>query len=495
MPPYLWCVVKGMFDYDTYLSVFTWRYGSKEMRRLFSEVATRATWRRIWLGLAEAEAEKKLVNAVELEDIRSYADASNVDIRRAHEIERQIRHDLMAEIRVFAEQAKKGGGKIHLGATSADIEDNADVLKIREALDIILTRLVNCLDAAATKIREYYDLPCMGWTHLQPAEPTTVGYRIAQYAQDLVTDIRCVEFLLEKVVKGKGLKGSVGTSSSFKELLSGISEPIDLESAFLSKLGLDAYFVSTQTYPRKLDLLVLSVLSSIAQSAHKFAFDVRLMQSPVFGEWSEPIGERQVGSSAMPFKRNPVSSERICSLARFVAVLPQVAFSNASSTLLERTLDDSANRRIAIPEGFLAVDEILILYDKVMSGLQIYGKVVERNLRRFAPFSATEQLLMKLVKAGESRQEMHELIRGYSFKAWRAVLEGEENPLIDLLASDSRIAAKLQRSEIESILGSAGFKEQVGDAPKRCLEFIRREVTPIQEKYSDRIGRKVSAEF
>ena len=484
-----------MFDYNTYLSVFTWRYGSKEMRRLFSEVAARATWRRIWLALAEAEAEKNLLNREELEDIRAYADASKVDIRRAHEIERQIRHDLMAEVRVFAEQAKKGGGKIHLGATSADIEDNADVLKIREALDIILTRLVNCLEAASKKIKEYYDLPCMGWTHLQPAEPTTVGYRIAQYAQDLVTDIRCVEFLLDKVVKGKGLKGSVGTSSSFKELLSGISEPVNLESTFLGKLNLDAYFVSTQTYPRKLDLLVLSTLSSIAQSAHKFAFDVRLMQSPVFGEWSEPIGAHQVGSSAMPFKRNPVSSERICSLARFVAVLPQVAFINASSTLLERTLDDSANRRIILPEGFLAVDEILILYDKVMSGLQIYGKVIERNLRRFAPFSATERLLMTLVKAGESRQEMHELIRSYSFKAWLAVLEGEENPLVDLLADDSKIAAKLQRSEIESILSPSDFKEQVGDAPQRCLEFTRREIEPILERYSDRIGRRGSAEF
>ena len=484
-----------MFDYDTYLSVFTWRYGSKEMRQLFSEVATRATWRRIWLALAEAEAEKGLLTQEELEDIRAHADASKVDIKRAHEVEREIRHDLMAEIRVFAEQAKKGGGKIHLGATSADIEDNADALKIRAALDIILTRLVNCLDSAAKKIEKYYDLPCMGWTHLQPAEPTTVGYRLAQYAQDLVTDIRCVEFLLEKVVKGKGLKGSVGTSSSFKELLSGICEPNELEAAFLSKLGLEAYFVSTQTYPRKLDFLVLSTLASIAQSAHKFAFDVRLMQSPVFGEWSEPLGERQVGSSAMPFKRNPVSSERICSLARFVAVLPQIAFVNASSTLLERTLDDSANRRIIIPEGFLAVDEILILYDKVMSGLQIYEKAIERNLRRFAPFSATERLLMRLVKAGESRQEMHELIRAYSFKAWRAVLEGEENPLIDLLASDSRIAAKLPRSEIESILGSSGFKEQVGDAPQRCLEFLRREVTPILEKYADRVGRRVSAEF
>jgi adenylosuccinate lyase len=484
-----------MFDYSTYLSVFTWRYGSNEMRQLFSEVATRATWRRIWLALAEAEAEKGLVTQEELEDIRAYADASKVDLKRAHEVEREIRHDLMAEVRVFAEQAKRGGGKIHLGATSADIEDNADALKIEAALNIILTRLVNCLDSASKKIREYHDLPCLGWTHLQPAEPTTVGYRLAQYAQDLVTDIRCVEFLLEKVVKGKGLKGSVGTSSSFKELLSGISEPIELESAFLSKLGLDAYFVSTQTYPRKLDLLLLSTLASIAQSAHKFAFDVRLMQSPVFGEWSEPIGERQVGSSAMPFKRNPVSSERICSLARFVAVLPQVAFINASSTLLERTLDDSANRRIIIPEGFLAVDEILILYDKIMGGLQIYEKVIERNLRRFAPFSATERLLMRLVKAGENRQEMHELIRTYSFKAWRAVLEGEENPLIDLLASDSRIAAKIQRSELESILGSAGFKEQVGDAPKRCLEFLSRDVEPVLEKYADRVGRRVSAEF
>lgn len=481
-----------MFDYDTYLSVFTWRYGSKEMRHLFSEVATRAMWRRIWLALAEAEAEKNLVSEEELEDIRAYATAEKVDMKRAHEIERQIRHDLMAEIRVFAEQAKKGGGKIHLGATSADIEDNADALKIRRALDIILTRLVNCLDSASKKIKEYYALPCMGWTHLQPAEPTTVGYRIAQYAQDLVTDLKYVEFLLDVVVKGKGLKGSVGTSSSFKELLQDTSEPIELESSFLRKLGLDAYFVSTQTYPRKLDFLVLSALASIAQSAHRFAFDVRLMQSPVFGEWSEPIGEKQVGSSAMPFKRNPVSSERICSLARFVSVLPQIAYINASSTLLERTLDDSANRRIIIPEGFLAVDEILILYDKVMRGLQIHEKIIERNLRRFAPFSATERLLMRLVKAGENRQEMHELIRRYAFKAWEAVMQGEENPLATLLSSDSRIAAKLKREEIEELLSSTAL---VGDAPKRCLEFVKKEVEPILERYSARVGVKADSEF
>ncbi|MEM1993868.1 MAG: adenylosuccinate lyase [Nitrososphaerales archaeon] len=484
-----------MFDYDDYLSVFTWRYGSKEMRKLFSEVATRAIWRRIWLALAEAEAEKNLVSKEELEDIRAYADAESVNINRAHEIERQIKHDLMAEIKVFAEQAKIGGGKIHLGATSADIEDNADALKIRKALDIILTRLVNCLDSASKKIKEYRALPCMGWTHLQPAEPTTVGYRIAQYAQDLVTDVKCVEFVLNVVVKGKGLKGSVGTSSSFKELLSRASQPADLESAFLKKLGLESYLVSTQTYPRKLDFLVLSTLSSIAQSAHRFAFDVRLMQSPVFGEWSEPIGEKQVGSSAMPFKRNPVLSERICSLARFVSMLPQVAYINASSSLLERTLDDSANRRIIIPEGFLAVDEILILYDKVMRGLQIYERVIERNLRRFAPFSATERLLMQLVKAGESRQEMHELIRGYAFKAWDAVMQGAENPLASLLSSDSRIASKLNRKVVEDLLGSSGYGELVGDAPERCLEFVQREINPILERYSDRIGIRADSEF
>ncbi len=332
----------------------------------------------------------------------------------------------------------------------------------------------------------------MGWAHLQPAEPTTVGYRIAQYAQDLVTDIRYVEFLLDKVVKAKGLKGSVGTSASFKELLEGIDEPYSLEKIFLEKIGLDAYTISTQTYPRKLDFLVLSGLASIAQSAHKFALDLRLMQSPVFGEWSEPIGEQQVGSSAMPFKRNPVSSERICSLARYVGMLPYAAFLNAALTVFERTLDDSANRRIILPEGFLAVDEILMLYDRVMGGLRVYEGAVVRNLRRFAPFSATERLLMRLVKAGESRQEMHELIREYSFKAWEAVMRGEENPLVDLLANDKRISARLSRSEIEAIVGFTG---QVGDAPERCHKFLVEEADPLLEKYAERVGRRVEAEF
>ncbi|TDA33313.1 MAG: adenylosuccinate lyase [Hadesarchaea archaeon] len=480
------------FDYSTFLSPFTWRYGSEEMRSLFSELEYRALWRKVWRALAEAQAEWGLISEEELKEIREKAEKEHIDLELSHRVEREIKHDLMAELKVFSQQCSKGGGKLHLGATSMDVEDNAEVLRMRRALDLLLTRLVNCLHALSLRIREHKDTICMGWTHLQPAEPTTLGYRLALYAQDLLIDLRAVEILLSEFLKGKGMKGAVGTSASFKRLLEGKARPEELEAKVMEKLGLPYFTVSGQTYPRKQDFMVLSVLAGIAQSAHKFGADLRHTHSPLWGEVYEPMGEKQVGSSAMPFKRNPVLSERMCSLARYVASLPRVAWENASHTLFERTLDDSANRRVILAEGFLAVDEILILYQHLVEGMEVNRTMIDRNLKLFFPFSALEPLLMVLVKKGGNRQELHERLRRLSSMAWERVREGGENPLPSLLKEDPSVGPLLTEEEWEEILDPS---KHLGDAVERCERFLEREVAPVLAKYSERLGRKVPPSF
>jgi len=480
------------FDYSTFLSPFTWRYGSPEMRKIFSEINYRAAWRKIWVALAEAQSKYGLVTQKELADLKSKMGLEHIDLKRAHEIEREIRHDMMAEIKTYAEQCPTGGGKIHLGATSMDIEDNAEVLRIKAALDLVLTRLTNCLDSLSEQIIKFKDLPCIGWTHLQPAEPTTLGYRLASYAQDLVLDIRGTENLLRDFVKGKGIKGAVGTSASFQMLLKGKGRASALEDQVMKKLGIKAFPISTQTYPRKLDYLVLAVLAGTAQSLHKFGVDLRHLQSPAYGELSEPIGEARVGSSAMPFKKNPISAERMCSLARYISTLPDVAWENAAQAILERTLDDSANRRIVLAESFLALDECLMVYDQLTRGLVVYPVIMKRNLERYAPFAATEAVLMKLVKRGEDRQRMHEKLRGLSFKAWERVMKGEQNPLPDLLKKDRTISSKLNDREIDELLDPT---KHLGDASERCERFVKTAIKPILSKYRNRVGKRRSAEF
>lgn len=470
------------FDYTDFLSPFTWRYGSPEMRDIFSETNYRTLWRKIWVSLAEAQAEHGLVSEEEVEDLKSKASSENINLERAHEIEEKIGHDLMAEVKTYAEQCPEGGGKIHLGATSMDIEDNADVLRMRKAFNLLLEKIVGCLEIFSNRIDEYKDTACMGWTHLQPAEPTTIGYRFANYAQDLVLDIQMIENLLEEFLKGKGVKGAVGTSASYQRLLGKDENPSDMEKKVMEKLDLEAFPISTQTYPRKLDSLVLSALASVAQSVHKFALDLRHLQSPPYGEMSEPIKESQVGSSAMPSKKNPVTSERMCSLARYVETLPRVSQENAAQSVLERTLDDSANRRITIPESFLAVDECLDQYQKILKGLQIYPKGIENNLNKYGPFSGTEAILMKLVEEGEDRQEMHERLRKISSEAWEKVMAGKENPLPQLLKDDELIGSQLSGEEIEKLLEPS---EHVGDSPQRCEEFLQETVQPIISKYEE----------
>ena len=480
------------FGYDTFLSPFTWRYGSDEMRGLFSEQNRRGSWRAIWLELARAESEFGLVSEDELAGISAKAHVRHVDIERAHELERKIRHDLMAELRTFAEQARQGGGKLHLGATSMDIEDNSDALLFRRALELTLTRLVNCLEATREKVLRYKGTVCMAWTHLQPAEPTTLGYRLANYAQDILMDIELLETVRDRFLRGKGMKGAVGTSASFSKLLGSGRDARKLESRVMKALGLDYFPLSTQTYPRKVDVILLSCLASIASSCHKFGLDLRVLQSPAFGELSEPMEELQVGSSAMPFKKNPVTAERMCSLARLVSAFPSVAFANAANSILERTLDDSASRRVVMPEAFLAIDECLMIYERLMRGLKVYPAMIEKNLEKFGPFAGTEAVMMKLVEMGEDRQEMHELIRVQSFIAWDEMMKGRPNPLARMLSENATISSRLKPGEVRRLLDP---RHHTGDAKERCEIFVKEAIDPVLGRHRKMVGAKSKVEY
>ena len=457
------------YSHETFISPFTWRYGSTEMRELWSEISKRKLWRRIWVALASAQAKVGLVSQEQVDDLRAHQD--DIDWARAQEIERELVHDLVSEIRAFAEKCPVGGGIIHLGATSMDVEDNADALRLRESMTLLRQRVVAVLAAFAPLIEAEAEAPLMAYTHLQPAEPTTLGYRLSQYAQDLLEDLESLDQATSRV-RGKGFKGAVGTSASYAHLLEGRGvNPAEMERRIMAELDLPSFSVTTQTYPRKMDYQILCVLAGIAQSGYKFALDLRLLQSPLYGEMSEPFGRHRVGSSAMPFKRNPDRSETVCSLARYVAGLPRAAWDNAAHSALERTLDDSANRRVVLPEAFLAVDEILSRYQRFVAGLQIGRQAMARNLADYGPFAATEPLLMSLVKAGASRQEMHERIRDCSMAAWEAVQAGKPNPLFFLLASDAEIASYLDPAEVQAILKAGSG---TGDAAQRARGMARR---------------------
>ena len=463
----------------TYQSPFSHRYGSDAMRAIWSERYKRLLWRRVWVALAEAQCELGVVSPAQVDDLRAHMnEVTEASIARALEIEREIQHDLMAELRAYAEQCPVGGGIIHLGATSMDVEDNADALRLRQALDLVRTSLTDLIRALAEQVLQHADLPTMGFTHLQPAEPTTVGYRLAQYLQDLMMDLDEVERVRDGI-RGKGFKGAVGTGASYWEIVgqrsreSPTSDPQSpstsdsqpLEQRVLARLGLDAFPVTTQTYPRKQDWLVMNALAGIAQSLYKFAFDLRVLQSPPVGEWSEPFGAKQVGSSAMPFKRNPINAEKVDSLARLVATLPRVAWDNAAHSLLERTLDDSANRRVVLPEAFLATDELLAVALRMIRGLRLNRTQIERNMRTYGPFAATERLLVAVTKAGANRQEMHERIREHSLAAWARVNAGESNPLVASLCADAQITRYIAPEAARALLDAEGY---VGDAPQRA---------------------------
>ena len=451
------------FTHESYLSPLTWRYGSETMRRTWSEAEKRRLMRRVWVALAEAQYEAGLVTAMQVADLRARQD--HIDIERAQQIEEEIRHDLMAEIRTYAEQCPVGGPIIHLGATSMDVLDNVDALRLRTGLDQIIERLKRSLATLAARIADDADTPAIAFTHIQPAEPTTVGYRFAQHGQDLLADLEELQRVRNNI-RGKGMKGAVGTSASYTQLLSDSEfTPRQLEERVMQKLDLPAYEAATQTYPRKQDWLVVNALAGLCASLHKFAFDLRILQSPPFGEWSEPFGSKQVGSSAMPFKRNPIAAENIDSLTRQVAALPRIAWDNSALNLLERTLDDSANRRLYLPEAFLLTDEVLIRCQRLFEGVTVWPGPTARNLRDYGVFAATERLLMEAVKAGGDRQVLHELIREQSLVAWKALQEGKPNPLVDNLMTDPRITDLIPPERAHSLLQASAY---VGDAPQRA---------------------------
>jgi adenylosuccinate lyase len=456
-------------DYSSYASPFSWRYGRAEMRKLFSERERRRLWRAVWVALAESQERSGLISRAEIDDIRAHAD--EIDVEAALAFENEIGHDLMAEIRVFASQAKIGGGKLHLGATSMDVEDTVETYRMRRALVLLGVSLHALLRAFAAKIEQYADLTCMAFTHLQPAEPTTVGYRLAVYAQDLLIDEAQLRTAYSQLT-AKGIRGATGTSASYAHLLRGTGRtPREQEEEVLSAFDLQAREVSTQTYPRKLDYLVLCALAGTGASLSKFAADVRILSSPGFGEMFEPFGAKQVGSSAMPFKRNPVSSERIGSLARLLPGYADVAWQNAATNYLERTLDDSANRRTVLPEACLCVDEILILARKIVEGLRVDERRIAQNAAQFGPFAGSEAVLMEAAKSGGNRQELHETIRDAAMRAHEVLAGGGENPLAALLSEDARLAALLDPVKIRALLDPTKY---VGDAPERARALAAR---------------------
>ena len=435
------------------------------MRSLWSEKTKRLLWRQIWLALAKTQVEFGLVTPAQATEIETHVE--NVNIPRALEIEAQIHHDLMAELRTYAEQCPNGGGILHLGATSMDIEDNADAIRLRRAIDVILDKLNKLLAEIANKMEEYAHTTVMAFTHLQPAEPTTLGYRFASYAQDLLADWHNLTLIRDQI-RGKGFKGAVGTSASYAELI-GKDHLSAFETRLSQFLDLPFFEIATQTYTRRQDYIVISALASIGTVLYKFAFDLRILQSPPVGELAEPFGRHQVGSSAMPFKRNPIQAEKIDSLARYLAQMPVVAWNNAAHSLLERTLDDSANRRTLLPEAFLIVDELLLTSIRIFSGLQIRSHAILRDLEIYGPFASTERLLMALGKAGADRQEMHERLRQHALAAWDEVQNGQANPLAGFLSSDPVFSQFLSPQEIMDLLR---VEDYVGDAPERVLKLV-----------------------
>ena len=458
-----------LYNHNSYVSPLSWRYGSEEMKEIFSEVHKRKLLRRVWIALARAQEKAGIVTREQVEELEAHKD--DIDIDKATEIESVIHHDLMAEIKTYASQCPKAGGIIHLGATSMDALDNADAVRFLEALELTEKRLDDLVDAISEKAEEYKNVPTMAFTHIQPAEITTIGYRLSQTLQDLLDDREQLVFV-KKSIRGKGMKGAVGTAASYKELLSesGISS-IEMENMVMDELGIKAYDAATQIYSRKQDLRIIEALSSIACTLHKFSLDFRILQSPPIGEFSEPFGKMQVGSSAMPFKRNPINSEKIDSLSRIVENAYQSAWNNAASTVLERSLDDSANRRIFIPESFIALDEILITEIKVVKGMSIHSTATSRLMSSYGVFASTERVLMELGKKGADRQKMHEVIREESLKAWVSVQEGKENPLKKALMDNEEILSYLSKEEIEKYLDASGY---TGDAEKRTELVLER---------------------
>lgn len=450
------------------------------MSRIWSAQTKHSTWRKLWVALAEAQQELGLdISDAQLNELRS--NTENIDFAKAAEYEREVRHDVMAHVHAYKDLCPQAGGIIHLGATSCYVTDNSELIQIRESLLLIRKRLVQVIDALSRFAAQYRDLPCLGLTHLQPAQPTTVGKRATLWCHDLVLDLAEVEHRLE-TLKFRGVKGTTGTQATFLSLFEGDHQKVlELDRRVAEKMGFSQrYPVTGQTYSRKVDAQVLAALSGVGQSAHKAASDLRLLQS--WKEIEEPKADKQIGSSAMAYKFNPMRSERICALARFAISLAQNGDQTAAVQWMERTLDDSANRRLSLPQAFLAIDAVLMIYHNVAAGLRVYPKIIERRLNEVLPFMATEEILMAGVKAGGDRQELHEQVRIHSVESDRQVKEyGREHDLIDRLKNDPAFASV-------DLLSALDAKKYIGRAPQQVDEFIAEVVAPIRERYGDELA-------
>ncbi|RHO24274.1 adenylosuccinate lyase [Amedibacterium intestinale] len=468
--------------YDRYESPLGLRYASKEMQGIFSQDKKFKTWRKLWIALAQSEKELGLdITQEQIDELIAHKDDINYDV--AKEREKIVRHDVMSHVYAYGTQCPNAKGIIHLGATSCYVGDNTDLIVMYEALELVKNKLVNVLAALQKFALEYKDLPTLAFTHFQPAQPTTLGKRAAIWAQDLQLDYEEICWLLENK-KLLGCKGTTGTQASFMELFDNDTDKVKkLDQLIAEKMGYsECYPVSGQTYSRKIDSRILNVLSSIAQSAHKFSNDIRLLQH--LKEVEEPFEKGQIGSSAMAYKRNPMRSERMASLANYVIADTLNPAITAATQWFERTLDDSANKRISIPEGFLAVDGILDLYLNITDGLVVYPKVIQSHLMKELPFMATETILMDAVKAGGDRQELHERIRVHSMAAGKVVKEeGKENDLLERIANDEMFGMNME--QLEAIMDPNKF---VGRAPQQTEEYFHDFISPILEKEKDALG-------
>ncbi len=462
-------------SHDTYTNPLISRYASHEMSELWSPQRRHSTWRRLWVALAESERELGLdISAERIEELKAHIDDIDFDAAAKHE--RELRHDVMAHVHAYGDVCPSAKGIIHLGATSCFVTDNADLVLLREGLELVRNRLAGVIDALASFANEYRDLPTLGFTHLQPAQPTTVGKRATLWCYDLVLDLEEIEHRITSL-RFRGVKGTTGTQATFLTLFGGDHGKVEqLDRLVTQKLGFEStYAVTGQTYSRKIDSQVLRSLSGIAESSHKAGSDLRILQSRK--EIEEPFEKKQIGSSAMAYKRNPMRSERMCSLARFALSLQSSADQTMATQWLERTLDDSANRRLTIPQAFLTIDAVLILYRNITSGLVVYPKTITKHLAEELPFMATEEFLMAGVQAGGDRQELHECIRVHSQEAARRVKEhAESNDLIERLQSDPAFASV-------DLTGALDARRFVGRAPEQVDEFLRDIITPIRERY------------
>ena len=470
---------------DRYVSPLSERYASKEMQYIFSPDMKFRTWRKLWIALAETERELGLnITQEQIDEMKAHADDINYDV--AKERERQVRHDVMSHVYAFGVQCPKAKGIIHLGATSCYVGDNTDIIVMTEALKLVRKKLVNVVAELSKFAAQYKDQPTLAFTHFQPAQPTTVGKRATLWTQEFLMDLEDLEYVLS-TMKLLGSKGTTGTQASFLELFDGDQETIDkIDPMIAEKMGFrSCYPVSGQTYSRKVDTRVLNILAVIAASAHKMSNDIRLLQH--LKEVEEPFEKSQIGSSAMAYKRNPMRSERIASLSRYVMIDALNPAITSATQWFERTLDDSANKRLSVPEGFLAIDGILDLCLNVVDGLVVYPKVIEKRLMSELPFMATENIMMDAVKAGGDRQELHERIRELSMEAGKNVkVEGKDNNLLELIAADPAFNLTL-----EDLQKSMDPSRYTGRAKEQTEAFIANVVQPVLDAHKDLLGVKV----